>query len=75
MCETFHLVFLLQDPFLRVSRMVESGGTIPICKTEVIDNNLNPKWKPVCLNFQQFGSKVSLPSLDTSLMFHHIHID
>ncbi|PNY01468.1 protein BONZAI 3-like, partial [Trifolium pratense] len=49
--------FSKSDPFLRISRMVESGGTIPICKTEVIDNNLNPKWKPVCLNFQQFGSK------------------
>ncbi|WJX85490.1 Protein BONZAI 3 [Trifolium repens] len=49
--------FSKSDPFLRVSRMVESGGYIPICKTEVIDNNLNPKWKPVCLNFQQFGSK------------------
>ncbi|XP_004508958.1 protein BONZAI 3-like [Cicer arietinum] len=47
----------IQDPFLRISRMVESGGYVPICKTEVIDNNLNPKWKPVCLNFQQFGSK------------------
>lgn len=43
--------------------MVESGGSVPICKTEVIDNNLNPKWKPVCLSFRQFGSKVSLPSL------------
>ncbi|CAJ2631557.1 unnamed protein product [Trifolium pratense] len=50
-------IFSKSDPFLRISRMVESGGTIPICKTEVIDNNLNPKWKPVCLNFQQFGSK------------------
>jgi len=48
--------------------MVESGGSVPICKTEVIDNNLNPKWKPVCLNFQQFGSKVSLPSLDTTYL-------
>ncbi|KAK2365108.1 Protein BONZAI 3 [Trifolium repens] len=49
--------FSKSDPFLRISRMVESGGSVPICKTEVIDNNLNPKWKPVCLNFQQFGSK------------------
>ncbi|GAU11572.1 hypothetical protein TSUD_345630 [Trifolium subterraneum] len=49
--------FSKSDPFLRISRMVESGGTIPICKTEVIDNNLNPKWKQVSLNFQQFGSK------------------
>ncbi|XP_045796530.1 protein BONZAI 3-like isoform X1 [Trifolium pratense] len=49
--------FSKSDPFLRISRIVESGGSVPICKTEVIDNNLNPKWKPVCLNFQQFGSK------------------
>ncbi|AES82568.1 putative C2 domain, von Willebrand factor, type A, copine, protein BONZAI [Medicago truncatula] len=45
------------DPFLRISRIVESGGSVPICKTEVKDNNLNPKWRPLCLNFQQFGSK------------------
>ncbi|XP_058752937.1 protein BONZAI 3-like isoform X2 [Vicia villosa] len=50
-------VFSKSDPFLRVSRLVETGGSIPICKTEVIDNNLNPKWKPISLNFQQFGSK------------------
>ncbi|XP_061348498.1 protein BONZAI 3-like [Gastrolobium bilobum] len=50
-------IFSKSDPFLRISRMVESGGSIPICKTEVIDNNLNPKWKPVCVSFQQFGSK------------------
>ncbi|KAG6701546.1 hypothetical protein I3842_08G170500 [Carya illinoinensis] len=37
------------DPFLRISRIVESGGSIPICKTEVVNNNLNPKWKSLCL--------------------------
>nr|XP_017184538.1 protein BONZAI 3-like isoform X1 [Malus domestica] len=47
----------LQDPFLRISRTVETGGSIPICKTEVVDNNLNPTWKPLCLSMQQFGSK------------------
>ncbi|RHN78821.1 putative C2 domain, von Willebrand factor, type A, copine, protein BONZAI [Medicago truncatula] len=50
-------IFSKSDPFLRISRVVESGGTVPIFKTEVIDNNLNPKWRPLCLNFQQFGSK------------------
>lgn len=45
------------DPFLRISRIVETGGSIPICKTEVINNNLNPTWKPLCLTMQQFGSK------------------
>ncbi|XP_042991159.1 protein BONZAI 3-like isoform X2 [Carya illinoinensis] len=48
---------LSEDPFLRISRIVESGGSIPICKTEVVNNNLNPKWKPLCLSMQQFGSK------------------
>ncbi|TKY61444.1 BONZAI 3 [Spatholobus suberectus] len=50
-------VFSKSDPFLRISKMVESGGYIPICKTEVINDNLNPKWKPVCLSAQKFGNK------------------
>ncbi|KAF5453939.1 hypothetical protein F2P56_023648 [Juglans regia] len=50
-------LFSKSDPFLRVSRIVESGGSIPICKTEVVNNNLNPTWKPLCLSMQQFGSK------------------
>ena len=58
--------FFLQDPFLRISRMVETGGYVPICKTEVIDDNLNPKWKPLCLSVQKFGNKVSLSSLGLS---------
>ncbi|GAB4835884.1 Protein BONZAI 3 [Ancistrocladus abbreviatus] len=44
------------DPFLRISRIVETGGPIPICKTEAVNNNLNPIWNPVCLTMQQFGS-------------------
>ncbi|CAN1761116.1 Protein BONZAI 3 [Linum perenne] len=36
---------LMQDPFLKISRIVESGGSIPICKTDVIHNNLNPVLK------------------------------
>jgi hypothetical protein len=38
----------------------ESGTPIPICKTEVRRNDLNPTWKPVVLNLQQIGSKVRL---------------
>ncbi|KAK7296167.1 hypothetical protein VNO77_50617 [Canavalia gladiata] len=34
--------FSKSDPFLRISRLVEIGGYIPICKTEVINDNLNP---------------------------------
>ncbi|KAJ3676196.1 hypothetical protein LUZ60_003608 [Juncus effusus] len=49
--------FSKSDPFLRISRTVESGALIPICKTEVINDNLNPVWKPVTLTTQQFNSK------------------
>ncbi|GAB2277533.1 Protein BONZAI 3 [Dionaea muscipula] len=45
------------DPFLRISRIVENGVSVPICKTEVVKNSLNPTWKPVCLTMQQFVSK------------------
>ncbi|XP_062004902.1 protein BONZAI 3-like isoform X2 [Rosa rugosa] len=50
-------LFSKSDPFLRVSRIVENGSSVPICKTEVVDNNLNPIWKPLSLSMQQFGSK------------------
>lgn len=50
----------MQDPFLRISRAVESGGSVPICKTEVVNNNLSPAWKPLLLTMQQFGSKASI---------------
>ena len=49
---------ILQDPFLVISKIVEGGICIPICKTEVIKNDLKPKWKSVFLNIQQVGSKV-----------------
>ncbi|KAM0879028.1 hypothetical protein ACQ4PT_034487 [Festuca glaucescens] len=45
------------DPFLLISRISENGTPVPICKTEVRKNDLNPKWKPVILNLQQIGSK------------------
>ena len=40
---------------------MESGGCVPICKTEVINDNLNPMWKPVMLTTQQYGSKARAP--------------
>ncbi|KAI3951061.1 hypothetical protein MKW92_031589, partial [Papaver armeniacum] len=49
-------LFSKSDPFLRISRIAE-GVNIAISKTEVVDNNLNPTWRPVCLTSQQFGSK------------------
>uniref|UniRef100_A0ACD5YZ81 Uncharacterized protein n=1 Tax=Avena sativa TaxID=4498 RepID=A0ACD5YZ81_AVESA len=45
------------DPFLLISRISENGTPVPVCKTEVRKNDLNPKWKPVILNLQQIGSK------------------
>ncbi|XP_062144806.1 protein BONZAI 3-like isoform X4 [Alnus glutinosa] len=50
-------LFSKSDPFLKISRIVESGDLIPICKTEVVNNNLNPTWKPLCMSMNQFGSK------------------
>ncbi|CAA7404649.1 unnamed protein product [Spirodela intermedia] len=50
-------LFSKSDPFLLISRTAESGARIPICKTEVRRNNLDPTWKPIILNLQQAGSK------------------
>ncbi|CAN6585663.1 unnamed protein product [Malus baccata var. baccata] len=52
-------LFSKSDPFLVISKLVESGITIPVCKTEVIKNELKPSWKPVYINIQQVGSKDS----------------
>uniref|UniRef100_A0A7N1A979 C2 domain-containing protein n=1 Tax=Kalanchoe fedtschenkoi TaxID=63787 RepID=A0A7N1A979_KALFE len=49
--------FSKSDPFLKISRIVEAGGCVPVCKTEVVTNNLNPTWKPISLGMQHFGSK------------------
>ncbi|XP_043725233.1 protein BONZAI 1-like [Telopea speciosissima] len=50
-------LFSKSDPFLVISKMVESGSPIQVCKTQVKKNDLNPTWKPVFLNMQQVGSK------------------
>ncbi|KAK8710810.1 hypothetical protein V6N13_146119 [Hibiscus sabdariffa] len=52
-------LFSKSDPFLVISKVVESGISIPVCKTEVLKNDLNPTWNPVFLNIQQLGSKDS----------------
>ncbi|KAK1360337.1 putative C2 domain, von Willebrand factor, type A, copine, protein BONZAI [Heracleum sosnowskyi] len=49
--------FSKSDPFLRISRIIETGGSVPICKTGVVNNNLNPTWPPLCLTTQQYVSK------------------
>lgn len=51
-------VIYLQDPFLLISKIVEVGLPIPVCKTEVLKNDHSPAWKPVYLSIQQVGSKV-----------------
>ncbi|TVU29933.1 hypothetical protein EJB05_21529, partial [Eragrostis curvula] len=49
------------DPFLLISRISDSGMAVPICKTEVRKNDLNPRWKPEnpliieCFNFLSNG--------------------
>ncbi|KAL9419793.1 hypothetical protein AB3S75_037539 [Citrus x aurantiifolia] len=52
-------LFSRNDPFLVISKIVESGTHIPVCKTEVLKNETKPTWKSVFLNIQQVGSKDS----------------
>ncbi|KAM3268861.1 protein BONZAI 1 isoform X1 [Capsicum chacoense] len=56
-------LFSKSDPFLVVSKTTESGMVVPICKTEVINNDHSPSWKPMILNIQQIGSKVQYNAL------------
>ncbi|XP_010546102.1 PREDICTED: protein BONZAI 2-like [Tarenaya hassleriana] len=52
-------IFSKSDPLLVISKIVEYGVPIPVSKTEVLKNDLNPTWKPVFLSVQQVGSKDS----------------
>ncbi|KAK4572166.1 hypothetical protein RGQ29_030547 [Quercus rubra] len=52
-------LFSKSDPFLRISRIVESGGSVPMCKTEVVKDNLNPIWKPLCLSIHKLQKSVA----------------
>ncbi|PIN06451.1 Copine [Handroanthus impetiginosus] len=52
-------LFSKSDPFLVISKITESGVLVPICKTEVLKNDHNPKWKQISLSIQQVGSKDS----------------
>ncbi|KAK9072349.1 hypothetical protein SSX86_008783 [Deinandra increscens subsp. villosa] len=49
--------FSKSDPFLVISKYAASGATIPICRTEVLKNNLKPEWKPIFINISQVGTK------------------
>ena len=42
------------DPFLRMSRTTETGAPLPMFRSEVVMNNLNPQWREI---------KVSLSAL------------
>lgn len=62
-------MWLSQDPFLVISKITESGVIVPICKTEVLKNDHNPKWKQVFLSIQQVGSKVQ--KIGARIMHHY----
>ena len=44
-------MFGKSDPFLRMSRTRESGSPLPMFRSEVIMNNLNPTWKKITVSF------------------------
>ncbi|KAL6495012.1 Protein BONZAI 1 [Orobanche gracilis] len=52
-------LFSKSDPFLVISKITESGIVVPICKTEVLKNDHNPRWKQIFLSIHQVGSKDS----------------
>ncbi|KAL8166403.1 hypothetical protein V2J09_007902 [Rumex salicifolius] len=62
------------DPFLRISRIIEDGQPLPICKTEVVKNNLNPRWNPdnpliiECFDFDSSGNHELIGKLQKSVV-------
>uniref|UniRef100_A0A7N0T033 Uncharacterized protein n=1 Tax=Kalanchoe fedtschenkoi TaxID=63787 RepID=A0A7N0T033_KALFE len=50
-------LFSRSEPFLVISNSAVDGKPVPICKTEIMKNDLKPTWKPIYLNVQQAGSK------------------
>eukprot|EP00250_Pteridium_aquilinum_P002224 c12414_g1_i1 orf=138-1862(+) len=46
-------LFSKSDPFCTVSKMTEDGSFIPVYKSEVKNNDLNPVWKPFKVTMQQ----------------------
>lgn len=57
-------LFSKSDPFLKIFRSAQNGRFVPVCKTEVKMNDLNPLWKPLTLSIQQIGSKDKLLMID-----------
>eukprot|EP00250_Pteridium_aquilinum_P002723 c12946_g1_i1 orf=428-2179(+) len=46
-------VFSKSDPFLAISKRNEGGSYVPVYKTEVKKNSLNPTWKIIQITLQQ----------------------
>lgn len=44
------------DPFVRISRVCPDGSRIPVFKTEVVKNNLNPLFAPFSLSLQRLAN-------------------
>ncbi|KAK9108616.1 hypothetical protein Syun_024627 [Stephania yunnanensis] len=66
-------LFSRSDPFLVISKIVESGNPIPVCKTEVKKNDLNPKWNSIFLSIQQIGSEVLKSQLFVEKFSESVH--
>jgi hypothetical protein len=52
-------IFGSSDPFLRLSRVNEAGTAVPVYRTEVIMNNLNPRWKSASLPLQLASARLA----------------
>ena len=44
------------DPFLRIARLNEDNSSMPIYKTEVVKDNLNPVWRGISLSLQRLAN-------------------
>lgn len=51
-------VFSKSDPFLQISRLQGDSGSqyLPVYKTEVVPNNLNPTWAPITIKAAQLNN-------------------
>ena len=47
---------LKSDPFMEISRVNENGGFSKVYRTETVDNNLNPLWKPISIEVSRLCS-------------------
>ena len=47
---------LKSDPFMEISRVNQNGGFSKVYRTETVDNNLNPLWKPITIEVSRLCS-------------------